>query len=324
MKKYLLSCIILGIKFNSFACTTIIVGKMASENGAIMFGRNSDTSFATRAKHLKIYPDGKGKARFLAMPYFNTEDKDGMLQVATNSNGVAISATETIQSNDAVLKVDPYIESGLSEMNVTKPIMETAKTAKEAVLMIGSKIEKFGSAEGFGIAIADKNEAWYLENAGGHEWVAVRVPDDSYFVSANQSRIGEINMLATGEYADGYLGSPNLIQFAKDNNLYQEKNKKFNFRLSFARIINHNDGKLDNDVTYNYMRIATLQNKFSKKPIKGPYLINGEFPTFLKPTHPISLKDIEDGLSNYYQNTSYDPYTLPDASSQYRPIPHIA
>ena len=116
--KVALSTLFLGVSVQSFACTTIIVGKKASANGAIMFGRNSDTSAATRAKHLKIYPHADNQARFLALPYYNTEAKDGMLQVATNEYGVAMSATETITSNDATLKVDPYIESGVAEMDM--------------------------------------------------------------------------------------------------------------------------------------------------------------------------------------------------------------
>ena len=320
MNKKIFTLLMLGICTRGFSCTTIIVGKKASANGAIMFGRNSDTNAASRAKHLRIYPQDKNIAKFLALPYYNTEDKDGMLQVATNGFGVAMSATETITSSDAVLKADPYIESGISEFNVTKPIMQQAKTAKEAIIMLGAMIEKSGSAEGFGIAIADKNEAWYLENAGGHHWVAVRVPDDTYFVTANQSRIQEIEFVGYGQYAVGYLGSNDLVDFAKMNGLYKETHGKFDFRQSFARIINKDDGKLDNDVTYNYMRIATLQNKYSNKSLAGAKLQTGQFPTFLKPTKQLSLQDIEDGLSNYYKNTVNDPYTLPNAVAKYRPI----
>ncbi len=35
---------------------------------------------------------------------------------------------------------------------------------------------------------ADYEEAWYIETAGGHHWMALRVPHDSFFVSANQGR----------------------------------------------------------------------------------------------------------------------------------------
>lgn len=318
--KTALASLLLGASVQSFACTTIIVGKKASVNGAIMFGRNSDTSAATRAKHLKIYPHSDNQARFLALPYYNTEAKDGMLQVATNEYGVAMSATETITSNDATLKVDPYIESGVAEMDIVKPIMQQAKSAHDAVLAMGSMIEKRGSAEGFGVAVADKNEAWYLENAGGKHWVAVRIPDDAYFVSANQGRIQEVNINRDGSYADGYLGSHDLIDFAKQNGLYKQRNGKFDFRLSYMRIINHETQGLQNDIAYNYMRIATLQNKYSNKPLSGSNLKTGEFPTFLKPIHKLSENDVEQGLSNYYQATKYDPYTNSELTPVYRPI----
>lgn len=47
-----------------------------------------------------------------------------------------------------------------------------------------------GAGEGFGVLIADAQEAWYIETAGGHGWLAQRVPDDKFFVSANQGRFG--------------------------------------------------------------------------------------------------------------------------------------
>lgn len=31
-------------------------------------------------------------------------------------------------------------------------------------------------------------EAWYLEIGSGHHWLALRVPDDAFFVTGNQGR----------------------------------------------------------------------------------------------------------------------------------------
>ena len=317
MKKLIL-CLLPLMTTYSFSCTTIVVGKKASATGQIMFGRNSDTNPASRAKHLKLYKPTSQTAGFIALPYYNTEDQDGMLQVATNEFGVAISATETITSNAQALAADPYITTGVQEFNVTKPVMEQAATAKEAVKLIGARIAKEGAAEGFGIVLADKNEAWYLETASGTRWVAVRVPDDAYFVSANQGRIQEVGLDENGKFADGYMGSSDLISFAKQHGFYKEYNGRFDFRLTYQRINNIQTGGMDNDVNYNYLRIATLQNKFSSTSTEN--FKNGEFPTFLKPAHKLTLSDVEAGLSDYYQNTGNDPYTNPQASANYRPI----
>lgn len=301
---------------NVFACTTIVVGKLASANGEIMFGRNSDTRSPSRAKHLKIYPASAEGAKFSALPYYDTESGDGMLQVAANQYGVAMSATETITSSDKVLSFDPFVSSGVSEYNVVMPVMRKAKSAADGIDLIGKRIEKEGAAEGFGIVLADKNEAWYLETASGHHWAAVRIPDDAYFVSANQGRIQQLG-IKNGKFTDGYKGSPDIVDFAVKNGFAAYNDGEFDFRASYQRIINTATGDMHNDISYNYYRIATLQHQFSDRPLAG--FESGQFPTFLKPTHKLSLQDVESGLENYYQGTVYNPY-ISDKAPQYRAI----
>lgn len=63
-----------------------------------------------------------------------------------------------------------------------------ASSAREAAQLLGSLVERLGAGEGFGVLLADPQEAWYLETASGHHWAAQRVPDDAFFVSANQVR----------------------------------------------------------------------------------------------------------------------------------------
>lgn len=289
----------------SFACTTIVVGKDASSTGQIMFGRNSDTKNPDRAKHMKIYPATANSARFIALPYYDTESRDGMLQVAMNQHGVAISATETITSNKTALQFDPFVESGLGEFDLVKPIISQAKTATQAVDILGGIIASRGVSEGFGVVLADANEAWYLETGSGHHWAAVRIPDDAYFVSSNQGRIQQIGM-KDGKFESGFKGSPDVITFAVEHKFAQYNGQQFDFRKTYQRIINQQTGNLENDISYNYYRIATLQNLYSQRSMNG--FESGEFPTFLKPSHKLSLQDIESGLENYFQGTSYNPY----------------
>ncbi len=299
----------------SFACTTIVVGKDASTTGQIIFGRNSDTRGPTRAKHLKIYPETANSARFIALPYYDTESHDGMLQVAMNQNGVAISATETITSNKTALQYDPFVESGLGEFDLVKPIISQAKTASQAADILGEIITSRGVSEGFGVVLADKNEAWYLETGSGHHWVAVKIPDDAYFVSANQGRIQQIGM-KDGKFESGFKGSPDVISFAVEHKFAQYDGQEFDFRKTYQRVINQQTGNLENDINYNYYRIATLQNQYSQRSMSG--FESGNFPTFLTPTHKLSLQDVESGLENYFQGTSYNPYAT--ESITYRAI----
>lgn len=66
-----------------------------------------------------------------------------------NDAGVGVSATQTIFSNDATLKVEPYnTKTGVPEEVIPTIILAQAKTAREGVLMLGHLIEQYGSAEG--------------------------------------------------------------------------------------------------------------------------------------------------------------------------------
>ncbi|SMY15666.1 Dipeptidase [Photobacterium aquimaris] len=107
-----------------------------------------------------------------------------------NELGVGMSATETIYNNPTVLAVDPYNdETGINEDSIINVILPRAKTAKDGVQLLGSIIEKKGAAEGFGVAFVDKTGIWYLETGSGHPWMATKLDNQDYFVSANQGRL---------------------------------------------------------------------------------------------------------------------------------------
>ena len=99
-----------------------------------------------------------------------------MAQVTTNQQGVSLSATQTIQSNATVLKLDAYHISklGAAEPNIPSIVMPYAHSATQAVDILGRYIEQYGVSgkKGFGVLFADAKNAWYLETLSGHQWVA--------------------------------------------------------------------------------------------------------------------------------------------------------
>ena len=247
---------------------------------------------------------------YTGMPDWSTRNTPGggtFEEVGFNDAGVGISATETIFSNPQTLKVDPYLdESGVVEEAIPSILLPQIKSARQGVEMLGKIIETTGSGEGFGVVFVDSKEAWYLENAGGHQWLAVRVPDNAYFVSGNQSRLGEVDL----KDSKNYLASPNLITFAEQNGLYNPKTDgKFNFHKVYGKNDTTNPSIYKNDITYNYQRVISLQGKYTPSTLKHP-VSNGDFAVFLKPEHKLSVADVESGLQSYYQNPQ----------SKYRPI----
>lgn len=325
MKKIALA--IMGLSCAStFACTTIIVGKNVSADGSILVGRNVDAGAGNHPIHfIKHAALAKGFTFQSVQSKFSYQMPDGLLsytglpdfdgksqsyeEAGFNSAGISMSATETINSSDKALAADPYVKDGLTESEVTSVILPQIKSARQGVELLGHIIDTQGSGEGFGIVFADKNEAWYLENGAGHQWVAVRIPDNAYFVSANQGRIREIDLKDT----QNVMTSKGLVDFAVKNKLaVARSDSKFDFFKAYTE-----DGPAN--IYYNYYRVWTVQGIYTPS-LKNTSYKDGVAPLFLKPDHPLSVNDVESALQNHYQGTAFDPYTSQNPKTKYRPI----
>lgn len=82
---------------------------------------------------------------------------------------------------------------------LSRVALERCTTAREAIALIAYLIENYGLyGTGETLLIGDTEEAWvfemccYDEDGTDGIWVAQRVPDDGYFVAANQFRIHEV------------------------------------------------------------------------------------------------------------------------------------
>ncbi|EAM2686875.1 C69 family dipeptidase [Salmonella enterica subsp. enterica serovar Sandiego] len=310
----------------AMACTTILVGDKASDDGSFIVARNEDYS-ATNAKHMVIHPAvdnqqgefkshsndftwplPKSSMRYTAIHDFDTQDKS-MGEVGFNSVGVGISATETIYNSKSVLTADPYVEkTGITEDSIQTVILPVVKTAREGAEMLGKIIEQKGAGEGFGVAFVDSKEVWYLETGSGHQWLAVRLPADKYFVSANQGRLRQYDPADTANY----MASPTLISFAEKHGLYHPKDGAFDFHKAYSQDV-------ENDTVYNYPRVWTLQHMFNPA-LKTSVEDGKNYPVFLKPEKKISIADVKQALRNHYQNTPHDPYANNNPKEPWRPI----
>ncbi|TDR76686.1 C69 family dipeptidase [Paludibacterium purpuratum] len=319
---------VLGLSCASaFACTTIVVGKSVSADGSVLVGRNVDAGAGNHPIHfIKHDAVAKGflfksvQSQFTyqlpdhLMSYTGLPDFDGKSQsyeeAGFNSAGVTMSATETIQSSDAALKADPYLDkTGITESEVTSILLPQIKSARQGVELLGKIIDTQGSGEGFGIVFADKNEAWYLENGAGHQWVAVRIPDNMYFVSANQGRLREVDLNDTANV----MASKGLVDYAVKNGLAQPRTDgKFDFFSAYTE-----NGP--SNVYYNYYRVWTVQGMYNPS-LKNDSYKDGKAPVFLKPEHALTVTDVETALQNHYQGTENEPYFTQNPKAKYRPI----
>lgn len=313
---------------NYSACTSMIVGKKASIDGSIMIARNEDSK-SSWPKNYVIHPHQEFnddqqfsstdngfkmplphvRGSYSATPEWT--DKFGLFEEnGFNEYGVAMSATESTYTNELALGADPLEKDGIGEEAMITVVLPYVKTARAGVKRLGTIIEHYGTSESNGILFADKNEAWYMETAGGHRWVAVKIPDDSYAVIANQTAIQEIDF----DDPQNYLWSTNIRQFVQENHLNPDQTgRTFNFRKIFGTATLA-------DTYYNTPRVWYGLKLFSPEQSYEP--VDQDMPFLNRANRKLSVFDVQDFLSSHYQGTPYDPIGEGSEADKhrYRPI----
>ena len=221
-------------------CTTILVGRMASNDGSTIIARNDDAgSFHYTPKKVTVVPARTeptvyksvlsgveipmpGDAMSHTAAPNAVEGKGIWAASGVNAANVGMTATETITSNPRVLGADPLVEyqpakgekpevpGGIGEEDIVYLVLPYIHSAREGVLRLGSLLEQYGTYEMNGIAFQDVNEIWWLETIGGHHWIARRVPDDVYVVMPNQLGIDTFDLEDAFGAQENYLCSADL------------------------------------------------------------------------------------------------------------------
>lgn len=292
------------------SCTSVLVGRAATRDGSVIIARNEDNTTPNLAKNFRVVAacerDGEvlrspetgfelampqGGLRYTAMP--DADTSDGLYEEAgVNSAHVAMSATESAYANDLVLAHDPYVDAGLAEDAMLTVVLPYVRTAREGVRRLGRIVEEQGSAEANGVLFADASEAWYMEIATGHHWVAQRIPDDCYAVVANQLAIQEVDFAS-----DDFLWSEGIREFVEAHHLNPHPGT-FNFRKIFGTAT-------EQDVHYNTPRVWYGQKLLSpsveqdSESFALPFIRRADF--------KIGVEDVARVLSSHYELTEFDP-----------------
>ena len=331
------------------SCTTILVGKDATYDGSTFIARNDDSSsghfmpkkfvvvqpkdqpvkYTSVLSHVKITLP-KNPQRYTAMPNA-VEGKGTWAASGANESNVAMTATETITSNERVLGADPLVEyaaatttepekiGGIGEEDLVVITLPYIHTAREGVVRLGKLLEQYGTYEMNGIAFSDAAEIWWLETIGGHHWIARRVPDNAYSVIPNQLGIDDFDLTdALGEQKEN-MCSKDLQHFISENHLdiandTNDSNHIINARNVFG---SHDDA----DHVYNTPRAWFMERYFNPHTSiwEGPQAeytpSSDNIPWCRIPEKKITIEDMKYVLSSHFQGTPYDPYaTYGDAS----------
>ena len=304
-------------------CTSFAVGRKHTADGSWIYARSEDWH-AMEAKRFEIYNSTSvGPSRFEALDSpFKCDlplERIGYSALAPyhlpghwgsagfNAEGVGMSATESIFSNEKALAADPFVSEGLAENSVFNVVLPYIHSAREGVEYLGSLIERYGTAESFGIGFIDCNEVWYLESAAGHRWMAARIPDDKYFVTGNQGRLRDYDP----KDKKHFLGSVDLIEHAVQHGLCDAKGEKFDFHEAYMR-----EAPLDH--TYNYPRVWGIQGMLS--PDLKNDVTKNTFPVYARAEHDITLNDVRRVFRFHYNGTEHDPYLHSNPKEVYRPV----
>lgn len=298
----------LSVSVNVFACTGVVVGKNATEDGSIIMGRTEDIGAAynknfvvvpaTTYKKGEMFEDLNGfKIEQPAKAYKYTmlpdveEHEDGIYAAAgINEQGVAMTATVSAAVNDAIKAIDPLVENGIREAAIPSVVLPRVKTAREGVKVLGEIVEQYGSAEGNIILFADNEEAWYMEILSGHQWAAVKVPDDMYAVIPNAFMLGYINLNDT----ENVMASKDVINMPAQHGLVKNYEGKFHLALTYGPEMSEG----------NRLRAWGGQHFFSAS--QEVALDTPVFDLFMKADDKISVDEVMDLQRYRYEGTEND------------------
>ena len=309
MKSLVLSAAMLLASSGAFACSNLIVGKKASVDGSVMVSYNADDY--GMFGHLCHYPAGthpKGTMRQIydwdsGVYHGEIEEAPVTYNVIGNINEFQLSIGETTYGGREEMVDSTGILDYGSLIYVT---LQRAKTAREAISVMTSLVEKYGyNSEGETFSICDPNEAWIMEMQGtgagskGVVWVALRIPDDAICAHANQSRIGKFNM----KDKKNVLYSKNVISYARKMRWFNGKDSEFSWKNTYAfpdfsgrrfcdarvwSFFNHYADDFDR-----YLPWALGKDKDAE-----------DMPLWIVPNRKLSVADVENGMRDHYEGTA--------------------
>jgi dipeptidase len=292
------------------SCTSIMVGKLATVDGSVITSHSCDGNYRT---WLEIVPRKKHEKNSMHPVLWGTlhTETPGDLKNVTKKGGIPqVEETFAFLSvaypalNEKQLAMGETTITGRKELRneaglflieeLQKIALQRCSTAREAISLMGALAEKHGYGDWAEcLTIADKKEVWHFEIAGsgpgtpGALWVAQRIPDDHVGVSANISRIGEVD-----------FEDPDYFMFSKD----LKKNAK-------------KSGFWDGEETFKFYQVISGRKPFA---IRDYFILNSlapsldlkfdaeELPFSVKPDKKVSVRDILKLYRETYEGTEYD------------------
>ena len=315
MKKWLFKLSLVAMTFLLLpvqavqACCGFIIGRQLTKDGTTLFGRTEDYPYypnggkhnknyvVVDAKNYKegdqledesngfTYPHAASEMKYTAT--YDSARGDGSNgafgEHGFNEAGVSMTSTVTAIPNKKVLKTDPLTENGIPEAAMLDVVLPRVKSAREGVEFLAKVIEEKGSAEGNVVVFADQNETWYMEILSGHQYVAVKVPEDKYAVFANTYYLGHVDL----NDKENVIASKDVEKVAKESGNYKtDKDGNFHIAKSYGP-----EKYAEGDRSRTYAGITLLD------PNAKVTYEDDEYELFRTPTDPNKKYTLEDAFA---------------------------
>jgi len=219
-------------------CTTVVVGKNRSATGSVLvahseeLGRNSAHKVEICPRRApgadELFPlfSGGGLAqpaalpRYIATKIFDKRHYPGEHTSGVNEHGVAVANNMALMRGVPEPHAYDVVPGGIIWTELLQLALERSRTAREGASLIGQLSGAHGLScdSGTMVAVADPQDAWWVELARDGQWVAQRVGPDEVSMRANCYRIREVDF----EDHDDFMCSPTLVDLARERGWYRD------------------------------------------------------------------------------------------------------
>ncbi|NOR67290.1 MAG: hypothetical protein GQ528_08035 [Woeseiaceae bacterium] len=327
-----------------FACSTILVGKEATSDGSVLMSSSCDGDIMglIYVMPAQKYPQDTKLPMYWNLPRPKTHQEYlSNLRKGYDLVGY-LPVEETYRSIILAGNVENMTTGGMNEHGLSIAIeflpmraglackrgvvgpnsnhwttsliangLMRARTAREAIRIIGAMIEQYGFQyyraphAGVALPIADDKEAWLMEIFGpgeewttdsgkpGAVWCAQRIPDGEIGCSANRSRIGKVNL----KNRDMFMTSPNIHSLAEELGIWK-KGDPFVWRDVYG----------DPGSTYNSLRewraLSLAAPSLGLQATGDPTV--DRYPFSVKPDQPLTVQRLLAVMRDGYEGTEFD------------------
>ena len=299
------------------ACTSIVVGKDASDDGSVMTAHTCDSNFRTwltMEPRRKFAPGTRDEIRWGLMHTEEPHDTRGVevkgsipapehetyrfMNVAypcMNEKQLAIGETTTegrqdLRRPDALFLIE----------ELERVALQRCSTARDAIRLMGSLAEEYGFADnGECLTVIDKNEAWFFEIYGsgksgskpGALWVAQRIPDGHVGISANVPRIGTVDF----SDQENFMYASDLRERCKELGLWDGKSP-----FKFYKMVSEEG---ENGKNFSHREVFVFN---TLDPSLGLSMKDEEIPFSIKPRQKVSARKMFELYRSTYEGTDFD------------------